>query len=115
MKPRTLRSRLAFSYSVILVLATILLGSGVSYLTAQRLQNNIGQSLEDLAFTLSDRLDRDMFYRFRDLAAMVVVARDRETSDGLLIEQNWLEELQQTCPFRKTKGACSLLPTTRLR
>lgn len=104
MKPRTLRSRLAFSYSLILVLATILLGSGVSYLTAQRLQNNIGQSLEDLAFTLSDRLDRDMFYRFRDLAAMVVVARDRETIDGLLIEQNWLEELQQSFPFYKWIG-----------
>lgn len=92
------------SYSLILVLAIVLLAAGVSQLTTQRLQRSIGQSLQDLAFTLSDRLDRDMYYRYRDLAAMVVIARDRETPDGQLIEQAWLEELQQSFPFYKWIG-----------
>lgn len=104
MKNPSLLARLTLSYSLIILLATLLITVGVGYVTSQRLQNTIGQSLADLAYTIGDRMDRDMFYRYRDLATLVTIARDRTSPDGVFIEQSWLEALQESFPFYKWIG-----------
>lgn len=104
MKKPSLLTRLTLSYSLIILLATLLISVGVGYVTSQRLQNTVGQSLAELAYTISDRMDRDMFYRYRDLATVVTIARDRADPDAVFIEQAWLEELQESFPFYKWIG-----------
>lgn len=104
MKNPSLLTRLTLSYSLIILLATLLISVGVGYVTSQRLQNTIGQSLADLAYTIGDRMDRDMFHRSRDLATLITVARDRADSEAVFIEQGWLEELQNNFPFYKWIG-----------
>jgi diguanylate cyclase (GGDEF)-like protein/PAS domain S-box-containing protein len=108
MKTPTLLTRLTVSYSLIIVLATLLISVGVGYVSSQRLQNTIGQSLAELSFTIGDRMDRDMFYRFRDLKTLVTIARDRNAPDSQFFEQGWLEELQENFPFYKWIGFASI-------
>lgn len=100
----SLKTRLALTYSLLILFAAVLLSAGIGYFTTKRLQTTIGESLGDLAFTIGDRLDRDMFYRYRDLAAMATIATSQGRRGETLIDREWLEELQHSFPYYKWIG-----------
>lgn len=94
----SLKSRLALTYSALLLLAAALLSAGVGYFVTERTKASIGTSLGELAFTIGDRLDRDMFFRYRDLVSAAMIISHDIGSHGTL-RRDWIEELQRSFPY----------------
>ncbi|KQQ97316.1 ATP-binding protein [Massilia sp. Leaf139] len=65
--PRGLRARLALAFSLLSVILTLALLGLVERRAVGRLENQIGEGLADLAFQTSDKLERGMFERYREV------------------------------------------------
>ena len=66
--PRGLRARLALAFSLLSVVLTLALLGLVERRAIGGLENQIGEGLADLAVQTSDKLERGMFERYREVA-----------------------------------------------
>jgi diguanylate cyclase (GGDEF)-like protein len=98
MRPHSLRTHLALAFGTITLILTIVLSLLIGQTTTRQVQRDIGHSLAELAFQMSDKLDRGMFERYRDIqiAAALNVMRDPGTDAAE--RRALLETLQSTYP-----------------
>lgn len=98
MQPQSLKAHLALAFGAITLILTLVLGLVIGQTTTRQVQRDIGYSLAELAFQMSDKLDRGMFERYRDIqiVAALNVMRDPTTPPGE--RRTLLEKLQDTYP-----------------
>lgn len=92
-----LRTVLVFAFTVIVIMLTFILGSILSHRAESSLQKEIGQSLANIAYQMSDKLDNFMWSRQGEvemLAATYTLAQNNEIS----AIQNLMGQLQTSFP-----------------
>ncbi len=94
---RSLQARLGLATAGIVLLLSILLSWLVGYTTSIQLQNTQGQSLAELAYQMTDKLDRGMFERYREIQILAALPSIRDLNSQAA-RRSLLEELQSTFP-----------------
>lgn len=96
---------LAFSFSLLSVLLTLILLVVIDITVTQQVKSNIGANLAELANQMTHQLDRSMFERYREVQLM-------SERVGLGDKSNWqhesrksLDALQRTYPYYAWIGA----------
>jgi two-component system, sensor histidine kinase len=94
----SLRSRLGLTFGGIALLMALVLSISAGLASTARLREERGKALHELAFQMSDKLDRGMFERYRDMQIATGLApiRDQQTSPAT--RRALLETLQRTYP-----------------
>ena len=94
----SLRLRLGLAVGSITLILSILQSVTVSQLTSARMEAEAGNALAQLAHQMTDKLDRGMFERYRDIQniATLHTLRDYATPSGEM--RSFLEKLQSTYP-----------------
>lgn len=97
---RGLGTYLAFSFSVVSVLLTVILLGVIDVTVTQQIRRDIGSNLAQLASHMSARLDQSMFERYREVQLMAerISTSDRPGSASV-VSQRELEALQRTYPY----------------
>lgn len=96
---RGIGAYLALAFSGLSIVLTLVLAEVIGLVTIDEVKSNIGHGLEELALQTSDKLDRGMFERYREVRLMADrsdlfdVGRDLET------RRRVLDDLQRTYPF----------------
>ncbi|HWU97546.1 MAG TPA: PAS domain S-box protein, partial [Oxalicibacterium sp.] len=90
---------LALAFSGLSILLTLVLGEVIGVIVSDRIKSNIGNGLSQLALQTSDKLDRGMFERFREVHLMA--QRPDLISPGVPSRQKRavLDALQDTYPY----------------
>ncbi|GAK42746.1 diguanylate cyclase [Paenibacillus sp. TCA20] len=92
-----LRTVLVFAFTVIVIMLTLIMGSILSHRAENSLQKEIGQSLANIAYQMSDKLDNFMWSRQGEvemLAATYTLAQNNEISEI----QKLMGQLQTSFP-----------------
>ncbi|PIG91115.1 PAS domain-containing sensor histidine kinase [Gloeocapsopsis sp. IPPAS B-1203] len=95
---RSLKARFGLAIGVIAFLLSILASLIVGYTASEQIKVNVGQSLAELAYQMTDKLDRGMFERYRDLQIVSTLNIIRNPNSNLLEQRTLLEKLQSTYP-----------------
>jgi diguanylate cyclase (GGDEF)-like protein len=110
MRPHSLRTHLALAFGTITLILTIVLSLMIGRTTTRQVQRDIGYSLAELAFQMSDKLDRGMFERYRDIQIVAALNIMRDPATDAAERRALLETLQRTYPdyawigFADTEG-----------
>ncbi|AFK57140.1 diguanylate cyclase [Tistrella mobilis] len=91
-----LRTLLTVTMAGLALTTVVLLALVVAEVAGRRQAAEIGDSLDELAFQMSDKLDRAMFERWRDIR--IIAARPVLRGDDTAAKRVALEILQQTYP-----------------
>ena len=94
-----LSATLAFWFCVSSVILTLILAQVIEQTASTALREEIGQRLADLAFQTTDKLDRGMFERYREVQLM---ADRREIGDpavAVIEKQKLLDHMQETYQY----------------
>jgi PAS domain S-box-containing protein len=78
---------------VLSTLASLIVGHPVS----EQLKVDTGQSLAELAYQMTDKLDRGMFERYRDIQIISTLNTIRHPNSPVSQQRALLEKLQNTC------------------
>lgn len=111
MRPQSLKAHLALAFGSITLILTIVLGLLIGQTTTRQVQRDIGHSLAELAFQMSDKLDRGMFERYRDIQIVAALNMMRDPTTDPAERRTLLEKLQDTYPdyawigFADTQGS----------
>lgn len=111
MRPQSLKAHLALAFGGITLILTIVLGLLIGQTTTRQIQRDIGHSLAELAFQMSDKLDRGMFERYRDIQIVAALNVMRDPATATAERRTLLEKLQDTYPdyawigFADTNGS----------
>lgn len=102
--PRGLGAQLALAFSALSIVLTIALVAVVERRAIDQIKDRIGHSLADLAAQTSDKLERGMFERYREIA--LVSARPVLTADRFSIEQRRqaIERVQRSYDYYEWIG-----------
>jgi PAS domain S-box-containing protein len=100
---RGLGTYLALAFAAMSALLTLLLVVVIGVTAGDRVRLNIGQGLGELALQTSDKLDRGMFERYREVR--MLAERFRPDQPGA---RNYLTTLQESYPYYAWIGAASL-------
>jgi signal transduction histidine kinase len=95
---RSLRVRLGLLIGGIAFVLSLLAGMTISYTTSIREKEQVGQKLADLAYQMTDKLDRGMFERYRDIQVLTTLNVIKAPDIALSEKRNLLEKLQSTYP-----------------
>lgn len=87
---------LALVFSALSILLTLILAEIIGVATTQQVKANIGHGLEELAVQTSDKLDRGMFERYREVWLMTQRVDLRTKPAGKDVRRDILNALQQT-------------------
>lgn len=109
-----LRTYLTLTYALLILVFALLLSFLVESAANQRLRQQVGDGLGDLAYQIADKLDRGMFERYRDIAVAATMATVGGDGADLSIRREWLEELQATYPYYKWIGFADLTGKVRV-
>lgn len=107
---RSLRTRLGLAIAGTALILSIVASLIVGHTTSEQVKVNVGQSLTELAYQMTDKLDRGMFERYRDLQIISTLNAFRSPDTPILEQRNLLEKLQSTYPdyawigFTDTRG-----------
>jgi PAS domain S-box-containing protein len=96
---RGVGAHLAFAFSALSIILTLVLVEIIGVAATEQLKLNIGYGLGELAYHTSNRLDRGMFERYREVQLMA--QRSGLTAPGRTLEQKrgLLEKVQETYPY----------------
>lgn len=78
---RGLGTYLALAFSALTIVLTVILAQVIGVTASRQVKSNIGHSLAELALQTSDKLDRGMFERYREVQLMAK-RRDLTAPDG---------------------------------
>lgn len=95
---RSLKARLGLAIAGIALIFSILVSSIVGALTSDRLEANIGKSLADLAYQMTDKLDRGMFERYRDIQILATLDSIKNPFTPASTKRELLEKVQSSYP-----------------
>ncbi|MBD1836351.1 diguanylate cyclase [Cyanobacteria bacterium FACHB-472] len=94
----SLRLRLGLAVGGITLILSILQNVTVSQLTSPRIEAEAGNALVELAHQITDKLDRGMFERYRDIHNIATLHTLRDYATPSEEMQSFLEKLQSTNP-----------------
>ena len=102
--PRGLGAQLALAFSLLTIVLTIALIAVVERRAIDQIKDRIGRSLADLAAQTSDKLERGMFERYREVA--LITARPVLTADQFNTDQRRqaLERVQRSYDYYEWIG-----------
>lgn len=96
---RSLKARFGLAIGIIAFVLSISASLIVGYTASEQIKVNVGQSLAELAYQMTDKLERGMFERYRDLQIVSTLNVIRNpTSSNLLEQRTLLEKLQSSYP-----------------
>ncbi|WP_045056877.1 sensor histidine kinase [Aliterella atlantica] len=107
---RSLRTRLGLAIAGTAIILSVVASLIVGHTASEQVKVNVGQSLTELAYQMTDKLDRGMFERYRDLQIISTLNAIRSPDTPILEQRNLLEKLQSTYPdyawigFTDTRG-----------
>lgn len=93
-----LKTRLGLAIGGIVLLLSLLVSWLVGATTSAQLQANYGESLAELAYQMSDKLDRGLFERYREIQILAALEPIRDPSFPLGAKRSLLEAVQRTYP-----------------
>jgi len=93
---RSLRTRLGLAIGSIAFVLSILASVIVGHTVSEQIKVNVGQELAELAYQMTDKLDRGMFERYRDLQIISTLNAIRDSKAPVSEKRSLLEKLQST-------------------
>ncbi|MBD0335222.1 MAG: PAS domain S-box protein, partial [Cyanobacteria bacterium Co-bin13] len=102
--------RLGLGFGGTIFLSALILGAAAGTLAQNRIEQNIGRDLNHLADQMSDRLDINMFERYREIQIIAGLEPFRNAQTPVAEQQALLDTLQNTYPsyswigFTDTQG-----------
>lgn len=93
---RSLRSRIGLAIAGITFLLSLVTSLVVGHTVDEQLRVHIGEDLAELAYQMTDKLDRGMFERYRDLQILSTLETFRQPNLNVAQERSLLEKLQST-------------------
>jgi PAS domain S-box-containing protein len=90
---------LALAFSTLSVLLTLILVEVIDVAATGQVKSNIGHGLAELALQTSDKLDRGMFERFREVRLMSERADLVSDATSRAAKRHMLESLESTYPY----------------
>lgn len=99
LNPRhSLRARLGLAIGCIALVLSIITSLVVGHTASNQLKVYVGQALAELAFQMTDKLDRGMFERYRDIQIISTLNTFRDPNASVSEQRTLLEKLQSTYP-----------------
>lgn len=95
---RSLKARLGLAIAGIALIFSMLASSIVGYVTSDRMEAIIGKSLAELAYQITDKLDRGMFERYRDIQILATLDSIKNPFTPASAKRELLEKVQTTYP-----------------
>lgn len=99
---------LALAFTGLSIMLTLILSEVISYMVTQRIKTSIGERLSQLALQTTDKLDRGMFERYREVRLIAqrpdLVSNDTSRNHKRAV----LDALQDTYPFYAWIGMTNL-------
>ncbi|MFL9455498.1 sensor histidine kinase [Scytonema millei] len=92
----SLKTRLGLTISSIAFVLTILASLIVGHYASEQVRFDVGRSLAELAYQMTDKLDRGMFERYKDIQVMSTLDTIRSPHSPALQQRILLEKLQST-------------------
>ncbi|MFC7515037.1 ATP-binding protein [Herbaspirillum sp. GCM10030257] len=93
---RGLGAYLALAFSLMTVVLTLILVEVIGVFATQQVKSNIGNGLAELALQTSDKLDRGMYERFREVRLMSLRSDLTSSQVDVAEKRQVLDERQQT-------------------
>lgn len=93
---RSLKTRVGIAIGSVALVLSILASLIVGYTVSQQIKVNVGQSLAELAYQMTDKLDRGMFERYRDIQILSTLDVIRTPNYSVSEQRSLLEQLQNT-------------------
>lgn len=91
----SLRTRLGLAIGSVAFVLSILASLIVGHTTSEQVKVDVGQSLAQIAYQMTDKLDRGMFERYRDIQIISTLDAIRDP-DSISQQRTLLEKLQST-------------------
>lgn len=105
---RGISAYLAMAFAGLSIVLTLVLAGIIGLVTIDEVKSSIGHSLEQLALQTSDKLDRGMFERYREVRLMADRADLFGAHRALDTRRRVLDDLQRTYPFYAWLGITDL-------
>ena len=102
----SLRLQTALALAIAILAVSFGIGYAVTRITSERLEQDIGGSLAELAFIMGDKLDRDMAARSAEVHTLTVVDELRRPDEPSLTRE-MLDALQNAVPAFSWLGVLS--------
>jgi diguanylate cyclase (GGDEF)-like protein/PAS domain S-box-containing protein len=99
LKRIALAPSLAAVAAVAMLLLTIITLQLVGHTLATQVENDIGHNLAELAFQTTDKLDRGMYERYREVKLMAERYEITEPGVSTAVKRGVLESMQSTYPY----------------
>ncbi|SNS35056.1 PAS domain S-box-containing protein [Noviherbaspirillum humi] len=96
---RGLGAYLALAFSLLSVVLTLILVEVIDVVATEQARGSIGNSLADLALQTTDKLDRSMFERYREVQLMAMRPDLRGAATDSREKRQVLDSRQETYPF----------------
>lgn len=93
---RSLRTRLGLAIALTALILSVLASLIVGQTASAQVKLNVGQFLAELSYQMTDKIDRGMFERYRDLQIISTLNALRSPSTPISEQRNLLEKLQST-------------------
>lgn len=108
LKRRGLGAYLALAFATLSALLTLLLVEVIGVTAGDEVRRNIGEGLAELALQTSDKLDRGMFERYREVGLIAQRFDPGAGPQDLARARSFLDSLQATYPYYAWIGAASV-------
>jgi PAS domain S-box-containing protein len=96
---RSFRARLGLAICVVALGLSLLSSLAISSTASSELEKEVGNSLEQLAFQVADKLERSMFERYREIQILTTLDVIRNSTTPAAQKRELLEKLQSTYPI----------------
>ena len=103
-----LSANLAFWFSISSIVLTLILSQVIEQAAATSLRAEIGQRLADLALQTTDKLDRGMYERFREVQLMADRTEIGDPNVSIAEKQKILDRMQQTYRYYAWLGIADM-------
>lgn len=110
----SLRLRLGLVSGGITFLLALILSEIAGRIAQHRAEQDVGNALTALAYHMADRLDHDMFERYREIQVIAELQPFRDPQSSLLEQRRLLEKLQSTYPYYSWIGFANPQGTVRV-
>lgn len=94
-----LASYIALVSAGLMILLTLIIVAVLNMASTDKIKSEIGQRLEELAFQTTDKLDRGMFERYREVQLMAARAELANNAVSAGQKRDLLESMQRTYPY----------------
>nr|MDJ0571863.1 ATP-binding protein [Pleurocapsa sp. MO_192.B19] len=95
---RSLKARLFWNTAVMILILSLFLSLLVGYVSGTRIESTRGQSLEQLAAQMANKLEEGLLERYKDIQVLSTLNSIRQPTDSLTVTRTLLEKLQKLYP-----------------